>query len=187
MNAAHMEFCTSPDWQQMVEEIVLPAALRDLDLGDDVVEIGPGPGFTTDVLRARVKHLTAVEIDPVLADPLRRRLAGTNVDVIEGDATSLDLPADRFSAGASFNMLHHVPTDAAQDSILSELKRVLRPGGVLVAADGSSPDDLSGFHDGDTYHPILPDDLPARLTAAGFVDIDVQLYDLGWTCAARAS
>jgi 16S rRNA A1518/A1519 N6-dimethyltransferase RsmA/KsgA/DIM1 with predicted DNA glycosylase/AP lyase activity len=87
-----MEFCASPEWRQMVEEIVLPAALRDLDLGDDVVEIGPGPGFTTDVLRTRVEHLTAVEIDPVLAEPLRERLAGTNVDVIEGDATSLDLP-----------------------------------------------------------------------------------------------
>ena len=182
-----MEFCTSPDWRQMVEEIVLPAALRDLDLGDDVVEIGPGPGFTTDVLRARVKHLTAVEIDPVLADPLRQRLAGTNVDVIEGDATSLDLSTDRFSAGASFNMLHHVPTDEAQDSIFAELARVLRPGGTLVAADGSSSEDLSGFHAGDTYHPIDPDDLVTRLAAAGFVDIDVQPYELGWTCAARAS
>jgi len=34
---------------------------------DDVSEIGPGPGFTTDVLRQRVAHLTAVEIDDVLA------------------------------------------------------------------------------------------------------------------------
>jgi hypothetical protein len=58
---------------------------------------------------------------------------------------------------------------------------------VLVAADGSSPEDLSGFHDGDTYHPILADALPSRLRAAGFVDIDVRLYDLGWTCTARAS
>jgi SAM-dependent methyltransferase len=182
-----MEFCASPEWRQMVEEIVLPAALRELDLGDDVVEIGPGPGFTTDVLRTRVEHLTAVEIDPLLAEPLRVRLAGTNVDVIEGDATALALASDRFTGAASFNMLHHVPTDEAQDRIFAELARVLRPHATLVAADGSSSEDLSGFHAGDTYHPIDPDALVTRLEAAGFVDIDVRLYDLGWTCAAHAA
>ena len=85
----------------MVEELVLPAALADVDLGGDVLEIGPGPGFTTDVLRTRAERLTAVEIDPPLADALARRLAGTNVKVIEGDASALDLPSDRFTGAAS--------------------------------------------------------------------------------------
>ena len=185
MNAAHLDFCSSPDWRELVEEIVLPAALADVDLGDDVLEIGPGPGFTTDVLRTRADRLTAVEIDPDLAAALAGRLAGTNVDVIEGDATALDLPDDRFTGATSFNMLHHVPSDAAQDRIFAELARVLRPGGVFVAADADSAEDLSGFHEGDTYHPVLPDDLGARLTAAGFSEIDVGLYDLGWICSAR--
>ena len=186
MNAAHLEFCASPEWRQMVEEIVLPAALRDLDLGDDVVEVGPGPGFTTDVLRTRVGHLTAVEIDQALADSLAQRLAGTNVDVIHGDAAALDLPSDRFTGATSFNMLHHVPTDDAQDRIFAELARVLRSGGVFLAADSAMTDDLSGFHADDTYHPIDRDELPTRLAAAGFTDVDVRDYDLGWTCAARA-
>ncbi|MCI0636396.1 MAG: SAM-dependent methyltransferase, partial [Actinobacteria bacterium] len=60
MNAAHLEFCASPEWRQMVEELVLPAALRDLDLGDDIIEVGPGPGFTTDVLRGRAGRVTAI-------------------------------------------------------------------------------------------------------------------------------
>ena len=185
MNAAHLDFCASHDWRQMVEEIVLPAALRDVELGDDVLEIGPGPGFTTDVLRTRAERLTAVEIDPDLARGLAQRLAGTNVDVVEGDATALDLPDRRFSGATSFNMLHHVPTDEAQNQIFAELARVLRPGGVFVAADADSPDDLSGFHDGDTYHPVLPDDLEARLAAAGFGEIEVGSYELGWICSAR--
>src|SRR6476659_8097601 len=63
MNRGHMEFCTSPVWQEMLEEQILPPVLRDLDLGDDMIEIGPGPGFTTDVLRARAGHVTAVELD----------------------------------------------------------------------------------------------------------------------------
>jgi SAM-dependent methyltransferase len=172
----------------MVEEIVLPAALRhDLDLGDDVIEVGPGPGFTTDVLRDRTARLTAIEIDPALAASLAERLAGTNVEVICGDATELDLPDARFTGATSFNMLHHVPTDDAQDRIFAELSRVLRPGGLLVAADSAPRDDLDAFHEGDTYHPIDPDRLGTRLAAVGFTDVDVRLYDLGWTCAARAT
>ena len=187
MNAAHMEFCASEDWRKMVEEMVLPEALDGVDLGDDVIEVGPGPGFTTDVLRAHAERLTAVEIDPMLADALARRLAGTNVEVICADATVLDLPDDRFTGAGSFNMLHHVPTDDAQDRIFAELARVLRAGGQLVAADGSPRLQADAFHEGDTYHPIEPDALPARLTAAGFTAIQVRDYPLGWICTARAS
>jgi SAM-dependent methyltransferase len=185
MNAAHLEFCASPEWRQMIEELVLPPALGDHDLGDDVVEVGPGPGFTTDVLRTRVAHLTAVELDPELCGALARRLEGTNVDVVEGDATALDFPAGRFTGAASFNMLHHVPTDEAQDRVFAELARVLRSGGLFVAADGVHSEGTEAFHEGDTYNPIDPDGLPARLEAAGFSDIDVHLYDLGWICSAR--
>lgn len=187
MNAAHLEFCASPDWRQLVEEVVLPAALRDVDLGRDVIEIGPGPGFTTDVLRAHAEHLTAVEIDPTLADALAQRLVGTNVDVVPGDATTLEFPARRFTGAASFNMLHHVPTRDAQDRIFAELARVLQTGGVLVVADSVPSDDLLGFHEGDTYNPIDPDEVTSRLAAAGFTAIDVRRYDLGWTSAARAA
>ena len=185
MNAGHMEFCLSDTWREMLEELVLPPALDEIDLGDDVLEIGPGPGFTTDVLRERTAHVTAVELDPVLAEPLAARLAGTNVEVVQGDATALDLPADRFSAAASFNMLHHVPTDDAQDRVFAELARVLRPGGVLVAVDGVDSEGTREFHAGDTYNPIDPAGLPARLDAAGFTDVDVELFDLGWICHAR--
>jgi SAM-dependent methyltransferase len=187
MNEQHMEFCCGPVWQQMIEEMVMPDALANVDLGDDVLEIGPGPGFTTDVLRARTRHMTVVEIDPGLAAALAKRLGGTNVDVIEGDACALDLPSDRFSAAASFHMLHHVATDEGQNQILSELARVLQPGGVLVAADGVFNEGTIPFHEGDTYHPIELDDIAGRLEAVGFRDIDVRATDLGWLCTARAS
>ena len=165
----------------------MPSALDNVDLGDDVLEIGPGPGFTTDVLRARTEHMTVVEIDTGLAASLAERLAGTNVEVIEGDACALDLPSDRFSAAASFHMLHHVATDEGQNQILRELARVLRPGGVLVAADGVFSEGSVPFHEGDTFHPIELDDVSGRLEAAGFSDIDVRPTDLGWLCTARAA
>ena len=182
-----MEFCASPEWRRMVEEMILPVALKGVDLGDDVIEIGPGPGFTTDVLRQQTAALTAVEIDPVLADALTARLAGTNVEIVLGDATALGLPDSRFSGAASFHMVHHIPTVEEQQAAFAELARVLRSGGALVAADAGYSEGSHLFHQDDIYNPIEGDTLPDRLGEVGFTDVVVRQYDLGWVCTARAA
>jgi len=186
VNQAHLEFCASPAWRLVVEETILPEALRGLSLGDDVIEVGPGPGLTTDVLRNLTVKLTALEFDPELAAALAARSVGSNVEVICGDATVMDLPDDRFSGAACFHMLHHIPTVAAQDRVLCELARVLRPGGVLVAADGIDNEGVRQFHVDDVYVPIDPETLDGRLTQSGFTLAEVRVYDLGWICTARA-
>jgi SAM-dependent methyltransferase len=180
-----MEFCASEDWRRMVHEMVLPVALPGVELGDDAIEIGPGPGFTTEVLRTMTARLTAVEIDEGLATSLAARLAGGNVNVVVGDATELDFGPDRFTGAASFNMLHHIAPAAAQDRVFAELARVLIAGSVLVAADGTYSEGTAAFHEGDTYNPIDPGDLRERLRSAGFNDIEVHTYELGWACTAR--
>ena len=187
MNDAHMEYCASDDWRRLVHETILPEALRGVELGGEAIEIGPGPGFTTDILRTKTGRLTAVEIDEGLAASLRERMADANVEVVLGDASALDFPADRFSGGASFHMLHHVAPAEVQDRVFTELSRVLRLGAAFVAADGTYNEATAAFHEGDTYNPIEPDDLTERLSAAGFIDVDVRVYDLGWVCTARAS
>ena len=53
MNQAHLEFCSSPEWARLVEDELLPWVLDGCELGDDLLEVGPGPGLTTDVLRGR--------------------------------------------------------------------------------------------------------------------------------------
>ena len=186
MNDAHKEFCASEDWRRVVHGMILPVALREVELGDDALEIGPGPGFTTDILRTKTARLTAVELDEGLAARLAGRLDGENVDVVVGDAAALEFPDDRFTRAASFHMLHHIAPATAQDRVFAELARVLVPGGVLVAADGVYSEGSAVFHENDTYNPIDPDDLAARLGRAGFAQVDVRLHELGWVCTARA-
>ena len=181
-----MAYCASEDWRQLVHETILPVALRAVELGDNAIEIGPGPGFTTDILRTATAHLTAVELDERLAAALADRLAGGNVDVMVGDATALDYPSARFTGAASFHMLHHIAPAEAQDRVFAELARVLVPGAMLVAADGTYSEGSALFHEGDTYNPIAPEELAPRLAAAGFADVEVRSYDLGWVCTARA-
>lgn len=175
MNQIHLELCASPEWATYVETELLPWALIGRDLGDDVLEIGPGPGLTTEILRERVARLTAVEVDPALATQLRARLAGTNVEVIEADATASGLPSDRFTSATCFTMLHHVPSPDLQDRLFSEVRRVLRPGGVFVGTDAVDSEDVRALHVDDTFVPVDPDTLPTRLEDAGFTDVTVEI------------
>ena len=67
MNLLHRLVCRSAPWGWTVERRVIPWALDGLDPGDEVLELGPGPGLTTEVLRERAARLTVVDIDPRLA------------------------------------------------------------------------------------------------------------------------
>ena len=177
MNKEHRERCSSAEWAEAVQKWIIPWVLNGVDLGDDVLEVGPGPGLTTDVLRTLVPRLTAVEVEPDMADSLAERLAGTNVEVLCADATQMRLPAGRFSGVVCLSMLHHVPSVEDQNALLAECHRVLRPGGTLAGEDSRDSPELRALHNEDTYVPIDPDGVAARLDAAGFAEIDVATND----------
>ncbi len=184
MNQDHLQFCASNEWRQALRDWVLPYALDGSRLGDDVLEVGPGPGLTTDLLRAELPRLTCIELDPDLAAARADRLAGTNVEVVPGDATAMPFAAERFSGAVSFTMLHHVPTPEQQDRLFAEVARVVRPGAVFVASDSLARDDLRAFHHDDTYNPIDPATLEPRLAAAGFSAVEVRFNEYGWAAHA---
>jgi SAM-dependent methyltransferase len=173
MNKQHLEYCSSDEWSDALQRWIVPGALAGVELGDDVLEVGPGPGRTTDILRTMTPQLTAVEVDAQLADALSARLAGTNVNVVHADATALPFPDGRFTAAVSFIMLHHVPSPELQDAVFAELARVLRAGAVLAGADSLDSPEFRAMHEDDTCVPVEPDRLAGRLTAAGFSDVQV--------------
>ncbi len=190
MNPRHLELLVSEDWRMLLKDYLLPFAFGDLshgDLGDDVLEIGPGPGMTTDLLRGDLAKLTAIELDPELASALSDRMTGTNVDVVVGDATAMPFESARFTGAIAFTMFHHVPTVELQDRLLAEIFRVLRPEGLLVASDSVASDDLAALHIDDVYNPVDPATLYDRLETIGFADIELETNSLGWRCHARRS
>lgn len=129
--------------------------------------------------------MTAIELDPELVGSLSNRLAGANVEVVEADATAMPFEPPRFTGPMTFTMLHHVPTAELQDQLFSEILRVLRPGGLLVASDSVASEDLAALHTDDIYNPVDPSTLCDRLTAIGFAVIKVESNTLGWRCHAR--
>jgi SAM-dependent methyltransferase len=174
MNQRHLEMLASPRWAAMLERELLPWVTSTVDLGDDVLEVGPGPGLTTDLLRQLTPKLTALEIDASLAMALAQRLTGTHVEVINGNAAQTGFPDGRFSAVACFAVLHHVESAATQDQIFHELLRVLRPGGALVGSDGYDNDGTRQAHEGDLFVPMNPDQLPDRLRTIGYTNVQLQ-------------
>ena len=177
MNPGHLAFLASDHWAEMLRADLLPWLTDNGDLGDDVLEIGPGPGLTTDLLRERADHVTAVELDASLADALAARLTGSNVEVLKGDGTETGLEPDRFSSVTCFHMLHHMPTAELQDRLFAEVCRVLRPGGAFLVADALDLDGIRSRHkeEGETFVPLNPATVQARLRAAGFAEATIDL------------
>jgi SAM-dependent methyltransferase len=167
MNRLHQWLCRSDRWRATVQQRV-PWVLGRTDLGPNVLELGPGPGLTTDLLRMSVSRLTALEIDPKLANALTSRLRGSNVEVIEGNAADMPFMASEFSGTVSFTMLHHVPSLALQDQVLREVFRVLKPGGFFVGSDSRQNLLMRLIHVGDTLVAVDPESFGVRLECAGF-------------------
>jgi len=185
MNKRHLETLSSPRWAQLLERDLLPWVDSVADLGDDVLEIGPGPGLTTDLLRRLVPRVTAVEVDDDLARQLAERLAGSNVTVVHGSADQTDFADDRFTAAASFGVLHHAASAQQQDDIFREAFRVLRPGAALVASDGYDNERTREAHVDDQFIPLDPERLPQRLAAAGFTDVTISRGEYDFRFCAR--
>lgn len=187
MNRLHQWLCRSDRWRLTVAQR-LPWVIGDTNLGPDVLEIGPGPGLTTDLLRTSVPRLTALEIDSSLAGSLSTRLKGSNVRVIEGDATEMPFGESEFSGAVSFTMLHHVPSQSLQNKVLAEVLRVLRPGGFFVGSDSLQSWLMRIIHIADTLVPVNPDTFGARLESAGFEVLAMQKNSQAFRfCARRPS
>jgi ubiquinone/menaquinone biosynthesis C-methylase UbiE len=175
MNRAHHWYCAREAWKRRVREELVPSALAGLELGEAVLEVGPGFGPATDVLAGIADRLTALEIDAGVASALRERF-GDGVDLVRGDATAMPFPDGAFSAAACFTMLHHVPSAEAQDRLFAEVHRVLRPGAPFVGTDSTGRGiGFALLHVGDIRMLIDPGGLPTRLQAVGFEDVTVDV------------
>jgi ubiquinone/menaquinone biosynthesis C-methylase UbiE len=175
VNRIHHWLCGSKAWKRKLKKDLIPWALRDVELGEQVLELGPGPGLTTDILRERFASITSIEVDPQLAASLRSRLHETNVVVVQGSAAAMPFPDESFSGVVSFTMLHHVPSPHLQDQLFQEAYRVLKPQASFVATDSRRSWGMRLLHIRDTMVLIDPDTVQSRLEKAGFHEVFVEV------------
>jgi ubiquinone/menaquinone biosynthesis C-methylase UbiE len=117
------------------EEMITLAGLRD---GYRVLDVGCGSG---NLLRSTGKRYPRVELAGLDPDPKalaragrKARRAGLTVRLDRGFAQELPCPDSSFDRVFSSLMLHHLDSES-KDMLLTEVRRVLRPDGLLVLAD----------------------------------------------------
>jgi SAM-dependent methyltransferase len=131
----------------------------------DVLEVGPGAGFTAFRLARRVRHITLVDVAPRAVEELRRALGHVpNLEVVCADLTAPDLAVRlerRFDAAFGLDSFEYMKDPAA---CLRNLASVLRPGGALFLTFPNTPPPAG---DGVTWFTDL-NVLETMLEQAGF-------------------
>lgn len=166
MNALENWFCSSGIWRRITQQRILPWLLDGVELGDHVLEIGAGAGAATAELRRRAGRVTSLEYSAQLAARLAHHKG--RAGILRADATRLPFAPAQFSCVVAVLMLHHLPSDDAQNSAFREAARVLRPRGALVAFEIHDRwlQRVTHFHS--TFTPLRTEGLAPRLAALGF-------------------
>jgi SAM-dependent methyltransferase len=136
-----------------------------------LLDVGCGTGHLADELLAAGHRVTALDRLPEALGAARTRAGG--LGLVRADAGRLPLRAGAFDAVTLLDVLEHVD-DAAT---LAELRRVLRPGGLLVLTVPAAPwlwshrDDAAGHRRRYTRRS-----LSAALAAGGFEPLELGPY-----------
>ena len=120
---------------QALRDRILRAA--DPRQSESAVDIGAGTGLLTLELAPGVEKVWAIDISPSMCEYLRTKAASAgleNVEVANASAISLPLVDQSVDIAVSNYCFHHL-SDADKERALSEVFRVLRPGGRLIFAD----------------------------------------------------
>jgi len=103
-----------------------------------VLDLGSGMGVMARELARRGLTVDSVDVNAEDQEVAASLTVGTGLEsrvrFTHADGAALPFPDDAFASAVSFNVLHHLADGA---SVLRELVRVVRPGGVLVLADFS--------------------------------------------------
>ncbi|SFR45867.1 class I SAM-dependent methyltransferase [Halogeometricum limi] len=113
-------------------------AVADGTVGPSVgLDLGCGNGRHAQEMADRVDRVVALDASRGLLEQARERASerGFDADLVHGDAASLPLRDDSVSLAVYVATLHHLRPRASRVASLSELARVLAPGGrALVSA-----------------------------------------------------
>jgi ubiquinone/menaquinone biosynthesis C-methylase UbiE len=110
---------------------------RGLTEGATVVDLGAGTGQFTVAVAPVVERVVAVDVSPVMLEPLRAKVAAqglTNVEVVQAGFLTYEHAGDPADLVYSRYALHHLP-DLWKVVALQRMAAMLRPGGMLRLLD----------------------------------------------------
>ncbi|HEL5401424.1 class I SAM-dependent methyltransferase [Stenotrophomonas maltophilia] len=97
--------------------------------GKRVLDVACGEGYGSRILSNAASSVVGVDISAEAVAHAQGKYARGSLEFVEASAASLPLPDDSFDVVVSFETIEH---HDQHEEMLSEIRRVLRPGGLLV-------------------------------------------------------
>lgn len=164
-------------WDELRAQLVAEAAalwslVPLLPRGLAVADIGTGTGGMLPYLAEIAERIVAVDLSTQMLRRARARaksLGIDNVEFVKADLEALPLADDCVDAAFAALVLHHAETP---QRALSEMARIVRPGGTLVVTDlcAHGHEWLREEH-GDVWLGFGRDEITSHMTRAGFLDV----------------
>lgn len=108
--------------------------LQEIGVDASVLDYGCGRGRLCGELAQRgFRHVTGVDYSREMIEAAKHEHPGLEFSVVDGE--TLPFVDARFDAVLLFAVLTCIAADAAQKQLIAEMKRVLRPGGLLLISD----------------------------------------------------
>jgi glycosyltransferase involved in cell wall biosynthesis/SAM-dependent methyltransferase len=123
--------------------------------GKDVLDIASGEGFGSSLLADKAKSVIGVDISEEAVAHAQAKYGAPHLNFRAGSATAIPLEDHSVDVVVSFETIEHI---TGHEEMLSEIKRVLRPGGVLImstpdkATYSDTPNYKNPFHVRELYH-----------------------------------
>jgi SAM-dependent methyltransferase len=138
-------------------------------------DLGCGPGQVARYLQERGVRVIGVDLSPVMVESARRLNPG--IDFTQGDIRSLDIEDGALGGIVAFYSMIHIPRPEVVAALV-EMRRVLRPGGLLLLAfhigdEILHVDELWGRRISVDFLFFRPEEMTGFLRAAGFQVVEV--------------
>ncbi len=125
---------------------IINQMLRRVTPDSDVLDVGCGGGLFTHALTEVGERVVGIDLD---VDRVHQAKSA-QISLCVGDGTQLPFKDNAFDVVVWNDFMHHLPPDM-QLAFLSEAKRILRPGGMMI---GSEPNPANPLHF--AFHSLVP-------------------------------
>ncbi|HRO70478.1 MAG TPA: class I SAM-dependent methyltransferase [Chitinophagaceae bacterium] len=112
-----------------IEHLHRYALAMEYTRGKTVLDIACGEGYGSNLIAREAEKVVGVDVDDKTIQLAKEKYNAKNLEFLRGEAENIPCAAQAFDVVVSFETIEHTEK---QEQMLREIKRVLKPGGLLI-------------------------------------------------------